>query len=181
MTKNWGDWFVEAIASLEDDLNYILELRRVRELWLQGELYLKSSDEQCLSLNERNILLGEVDFVSKPNDAVKMVADLKIGGRGYEPKILNGSGLPESLTSKTEFTLDDMDVYKKSEGSIFKDFCRLRDIKLDCQKYMILVIPKLVEPDRLGELLESAKFPGKEYSRKLQWFDIRVFHLNDGL
>ncbi|UZE94429.1 hypothetical protein [Alkalimarinus alittae] len=175
MTNKWGDWFVDNISSLEEKLGYILELRRVRELWLQGELYLLSNDEQCFDLNKTGIVPGgEVDIVG---DSPKMIAELKVCGRGYHKKMLNGISLTEELSSRTEFTLENMKHHDDKEGSIFKDFCRLDAVDSSYERYMILVIPKLVEQDTLGTILETVKFPGKEFTRKLEYFDIRVFQL----
>lgn len=175
MPTNWGEWFVEKISSMEERLGYVLELRRVRELWLQGELYLLSTDEQCIDVNKRGIVSdGEVDFTgSSPS----MIAELKICGRTYNKKMLNGFSLTDNLASKNLFSIADMLSHHKTEGSIFKDFHRLCAADSAYEKYMIIVIPKLGQQDQLGYLLETATFPGKEYSRKLKWFDIRVFHL----
>ena len=175
MSTKWGEWFVDSISSLEERLGYILELRRVRELWLQGELYLLSSDEQCLDLNKTGIINGgEIDLIGEsPN----MIAELKICGRGYQSKMLTGVSITDEVLAKTEFTFEDMRHHHPKEGSIFKDFCRLKEADSSFEKYMILVIPKLGDRDTLGRLLETAHFPGKEYYRQLEHFDIRVFQL----
>lgn len=175
MHTNWSEWFVASIAGLENRLGFILELRRVRELWLQGELYLLSTDEQNFRVNEWNKALGgEFDFTG---DSPKMIAELKICGRGYMSKVLNGYTLANELMKKSKFTFEDMERHHSSQGSIFKDYCRLRSIGTGYEKYMIMVIPKIGEPDQLGALIEKAEFPGVETSIHLEWFDVRVFKL----
>ncbi|MBD3897192.1 hypothetical protein IEI94_15145 [Halomonas sp. ML-15] len=175
MPTEWGKWFVERISELEERLGYILELNQVRELWLQGELYLMSTDDQQLNLNVRDIIAGgSVDFVG---ESPKMIAELKVCGRGYYSKMLNGFSLTEDVASKKSFSFEDMACHSEAEGSIFKDFCRLFSANSAYEKYMIIVIPKIQGPDRLSEVLEAAKFPGVEVSRRLQWFDVRVFCL----
>ncbi|CAM3473965.1 hypothetical protein [Parendozoicomonas haliclonae] len=175
MSTSWGEWFLESISSLEKRLNYILEMKRVRELWLQGELYLLSSDEQNLDLNRRGIIPGgEVDLIGQHP---RMIAELKICGSGYYPKTLCGFHISNELAAKDEFTFEDMRSHHSTEGSVFKDFCRLYDADDSYEKYMIIVIPKLCRRDTLGQILEQTIFPGLEFHRHHEYFDIRVFQL----
>lgn len=147
----WGQWFLDKITLLKEKIEYILEVKTVRELWLQGELYLHTSDEQEMHLNYNAGELvgsGHIDFYS---NKIPLCAELKICGRGYQSKVIDGSIIKDSFPHKKidnrvvpdlDYILNKYSEDKKSkENSILMDVSRLLSIDDAYDKYMVLIIP----------------------------------------
>lgn len=161
----WSKWFIDVIAELNGKnkgyaLSHILNVAGVRERWLQGQLYLESTDEMEMDLessfkNNRT----RYDFVSN-NEKYPMLAELKISAGHHNPKIL---GLKKEYLLKKisngQF-ITDKDLSKvDKKNSLLNDVNRLRNGQDDYTKLLILIIIKSHDDDKkeLFKILHDIK------------------------
>ncbi|WP_119395071.1 hypothetical protein [Salinibius halmophilus] len=97
----WSDWFKKSLREIDrdgdgDQLSHILALSSVRELWIQGELYLRSNDVQGLTVNhdfETHKSFGDsvkVDLLAEPTSAAwaPMLCEVKVITNDFQGKVV---------------------------------------------------------------------------------------------
>jgi len=146
---DWLRFFEDSIAVIHDQLAAILGASGCREGWLQGELF-RAGHQYHLRVNEYSLgYRQKTDLSCSAKPA--MIAEIKIVGADYSPKM---------------------------EQAIEADVKRLRQVNAaDTERYMILIIPKCNEKNKLGYYLDTCSFSSTCFERDFPAFRLRIWRL----
>jgi hypothetical protein len=144
---NWLRFFADTIERIQEPLSIVLGASGCREGWLQGELF-RAGREHDLRVNEFSLGNRQTADVSC-GDAPEMLAEIKICGAGYYPKM---------------------------QGYIESDVARMRAVSTPgTRRYMILIIPRSDAKSKLGEYLHSCSFSPQCIEREFPGFHLRMW------
>lgn len=178
---HWVNKFKKVFDSLEKEFAEVLKAYRCREGWLQGEFFRRLKNKSNdFSVNDYPIAKKQTaDFHAVyPKE---MVAELKIlGACDYYKKNIDGNCDLKNFTPKRKkgrifVTNRHLKNVNSKEGSILKDFLRLKSIKEKIEKYQILVIHKNGSADELGRAALAIKLPGTETTLNYKDFIVRIW------
>ncbi len=173
---------IEAVFdSIESEFAIVLDAAGCREGWLQGEFFHRLNQRDGtfrvnwfqLAKNSHADLYGELHG--------KMVAEIKIvGQRGYLKKNINGTSsigafLPDDPNGRIDITPSLLEQVNEKEGSVLKDYCRLKRADDELRKYLMLVIHKNGLIDDAGRAAQAIKFPGDETELDYRGFFVRIW------
>ncbi len=175
--ENWARFLGTAVEERKDQLATIFDAASVRELWLQGELYLAAKRASLPFLHMNLKIGGYPGFADlsywtgdDANADLLMVGELKlIGTRGYFKKNFDGwsalyRGYLDELGANGKVLVTPESLRERPPcGGLLGDYNRLASFDRQVLKLLVLVLDTRGEKDELGQLLCAVDFlhPGR--------------------
>ena len=177
----WIDLFEQVFDSISEPLSVVLNAARCREGWLQGEFYRHLIErDKDFRVNEYKIPLGgKADLCGKKPS--RMVAEIKVYGvwNYYQKNIDGHSNIDMYLPMNKGQRIDVIEehINRAKSGSLLNDLIRLRKIREDLERYMILVIHKNEQVDKFGEAIQAIRLTQKEFTFEYPDFLVRIWEV----